>query len=395
MRSSSKANAEMFALGIFLGALGPWGAIAAEPAESPAAAAARSAPVQLRPEAARVAVLPVQNLSGEPAPLGAFQQWLIDELELQLIPLLDDMELRAFMRRNRMRYMGGLSKELGGAIREETGTSAVLVSSIDLYGEDIPPKFAMTSRLVSTGDDPRILWMESADRIGDEEPGFLGMGLIDNRAAVQRIVIDRLIESLVQFLRSPGPAERRVEAEGHARRRHAPKSFYRAAGIVPPRFGGVRIAVLPFANDSTAKRASEILTLHLIRHLVQSGAAEVVEPGVVRQALLRQRVIQEDGLSVPQSDLVRLLLNVDVALFGEVTEYRETGSATLEPRVEFSVRAIDTAARQVVWSSASYGEGDDGVFFFDAGRVPTAHRLSASMAGALVSAILPSLEVSP
>ena len=221
------------------------------------------------------------------------------------------------------------------------------------------------------------------------------MGLIDNRAAVQRIVIEQIIGSLDRFLRSPGSAERRVEAEGHAKRRHAPKSFYRSAGIVPPRFGDVRVAVLPFANDSTAKRASEILTLHLIRHLVQSGVAEVVEPGIVRQALLRQRVIQEHGLSVPQSDLVRLLLNADVALFGEVTEYRETGAGTLEPQVEFSVRAIDTAAKQIVWSSTSYGEGDDRVFFFDAGRIGTAHRLSARMTGALVATILPSLEVSP
>lgn len=371
------------------------GATAQAVAAPDAAAAAGSAPVLLRPEAARVAVLPLQNLSGEEAPMGGFQQWLIDELELRRIPLLDDMQLRAFMRRSRMRYMGGVSKEIARAIREETGTTAVLVSSIDLYDEGIPPRFAMTSRLVGTGEAPLILWMESADLVGDEAPGFLATGTIDNRIAVQRAVIERIMESLVGFLHRRDPLDGRGEAGEQPARRYTPKSFYRAAGIVPPRSGRARIAVLPFANESTTRRASEILTLQLIRSLVQAGVAEIVEPGVVRQSLLRQRLIQSYGLSVPQADLVRETLKVDVALFGEVSEYRETGVATMEPRVEFSVRAIDTAARQVVWSSASYGEGDDRVFFFDAGRIATAHQLSARMAGALVATILPSLEASP
>ncbi len=30
--------------------------------------------------------------------------------------------------------------------------------------------------------------------------------------------------------------------------------------------------------------------------------------------------------------------------------------------------------RQIVWTSASYNEGDDGVFFFNLGKVNTAHR---------------------
>lgn len=353
------------------------------------------APFLLRPEAARVAILPVVNLSGDEAPLGAFQQWLIEELQGQGIPLLDDMALRAFMRRNRMRDMGGLSREMGRALREETGASAVLISSIDLYVESIPPRFAMTSRLVSAGDDPRILWMGSADRVGDEAPGFLALGEIDNRIAVQRIVLDRIVGSLVRYLRTPSGGEGAMAGVERAREHHAPRSFYRAEGIVPPRSGRARVAVLPFANGSTARRAAEILTLHLIRHLVTAGAAEVVEPGIVRQALLQQRIIQEHGLSVPQADLVRQLLSADVALFGEVTEYRETGAGTVEPQVEFSVRAIDTAARQVVWSSDSYGEGNDHVFFFAAGRIPTAHRLADRMTAALVETILPSLEGPP
>lgn len=386
MRCSIRAVATLLALSV-----SAWGAAAA-----PGDARAGGPALLLRPEAARVAVLPVQNLSGEALPLGGFQQWLLDELTLHRIPLLDDMALRAFMRRHRMRDVGGLSREMGRAMQEETGASVVLVSSIDLYDAATPPRFALTARLVTTGDEPRIIWMDSADRTGDEAPGFLGTGRIDNRIAVQRVVIDGVIGSLVGFLRAAGS---RVDGPGaaaaHARRRDRPRSFFRAASIVPPRGGRTRVAVLPFSNESTTRRAGEILELHLIRHLVRLDAVDVIEPGIVRQALLRQRLIQIQGLSVPQADLVRQILDVDVALFGEVAEYRETGAGTLAPQAEFSVRAIDTASRQMMWASSSYGRGDDGVFFFEAGKLATAHRLSSNMAEALVETIVPALEGSP
>jgi len=35
--------------------------------------------------------------------------------------------------------------------------------------------------------------------------------------------------------------------------------------------------------------------------------------------------------------------------------------------------------RQIVWSSNSYNQGDDGVFFFNLGKVNTAHGIAAEM----------------
>ena len=42
------------------------------------------------------------------------------------------------------------------------------------------------------------------------------------------------------------------------------------------------------------------------------------------------------------------------------------------PKVEFSTRVFDMKTRQIVWSSSSYNQGDDGVFFFNLGKVNTA-----------------------
>ena len=125
---------------------------------------------------------------------------------------------------------------------------------------------------------------------------------------------------------------------------------------------------------------------------MEAGSAEVLEPGVVREALLKARLVQEQGPSIPQADLLRALLDVDVVLFGEVIEYIEAGAGTAEPEIEFSIRAIDTARRQAIWSSASHGRGDDGVFFFERGRVPTAHELASEMARGLIERFLSSAE---
>ena len=40
--------------------------------------------------------------------------------------------------------------------------------------------------------------------------------------------------------------------------------------------------------------------------------------------------------------------------------------------------------RQIVWSSSSYNEGDDGVFFFDLGKVNTAHGMASGMVRSVV-----------
>ncbi len=155
------------------------------------------------------------------------------------------------------------------------------------------------------------------------------------------------------------------------------------------------MAVLPFTNGTPTRNAGEIVTLQVVRYLVDAGEVEVVEPGVVRQTLLRSRFIQQEGPSIPQSDLLRTMLNVDVVLFGEVDDYNEAAAGVSEPIVDFTARAIDTASRQVIWSSVSHGRGDDGVFFFDVGRVETAHQLAARMARGLITSILTPVEGAP
>jgi hypothetical protein len=110
----------------------------------------------------------------------------------------------------------------------------------------------------------------------------------------------------------------------------------------------------------------------------------VVEPGEVRQVLLRSRTIMEGGLSLPQADILRADLDVDLVLTGIVMDYQDYIGGWGNPKVEFSARVFDMQTRQIVWSSSSYNEGDDGVFFFNLGKVNTAHGMASGMVGSVV-----------
>lgn len=127
-----------------------------------------------------------------------------------------------------------------------------------------------------------------------------------------------------------------------------------------------------------------MLALHLTRELSKTGKIEVVEPGEVRQALLKSRTIMEGGLSLPQADILRDALDVDLVITGIVMEYQDSFGGSANPKVEFSTRVFDTKTRQIVWSSSSYNQGDDGVFFFNLGKVNTAHEMASGMVRSVV-----------
>ncbi len=92
----------------------------------------------------------------------------------------------------------------------------------------------------------------------------------------------------------------------------------------------------------------------------------------------------EGGLSLPQADILREFLGVDLVLTGIVMEYQDNIGGVGNPKVEFSALVFDMNTRQIVWSSTSYNEGDDGVFFFGLGKVNTAHGMASGMVRAAI-----------
>jgi hypothetical protein len=47
--------------------------------------------------------------------------------------------------------------------------------------------------------------------------------------------------------------------------------------------------------------------------------------------------------------------------------------------VDFSALALEKQSRETVWTVQSHNEGDHGVFFFNWGKINTAHSLASEM----------------
>jgi hypothetical protein len=345
-------------------------------------------------EKSRFAVMPMENLSGTAVPLKQMMQSLKDTFTSKGFNILEDEALEKFMERHRVRYTGGLPRELGKAFLEEAGTKAVLFLSIDQFDDADPPKIALSARLVSTGQKTVILWMDGVALAGNESPGVLGIGLVHDSWKLWNEAREKLADSLAGYLAGkklrdgPKGGSGTGKAAG-IRGKFRPKDFFR----VPPKPAAgreaLRIAVLPFFNESTRRNAGEIMALHFVNSLSERERLEVVEPGVVRQVLLMSRTIMEGGLSLPQADLLRELLDVDLVLTGNVFEYEDYSGPSGSPKVNFTALVYDTKTRQVGWSSISYNRGDDRVFFFNLGKVHTAHAMASEMARALAGMMSP------
>jgi hypothetical protein len=226
--------------------------------------------------------------------------------------------------------------------------------------------------------------MDAVHLAGDQRPGVLGTGRIEDIAELLEQGLDRMVASLDRHLRGRIV----LRPPWASRDRFKPKA--RSGFVRGPRPDWIprRVAVLPFRNDSSHGGAGEIVMLQVVRHLAASGTLDLLEPGLVRDALLQARVTQEGGLSLAQADALEAILRVELVLTGRVTEYRERSGAWDSPVAAFSTRVLDTSSRQALWSSFSYNRGDDRVFFFDTGRVFTAHELAFEMTRSTVDTMM-------
>jgi TolB-like protein len=350
-----------------------------------------------------IAVLPVDNLTGGRAPLETVGRLLRTKLNEKGFRLLDDDVLEEFMKRYRIRYTGSVISQVSRAVREETGAAALLITSLEVFQETDPPRVALFSRLVSSGERPEIEWIDGVALSGSGSPGLLGLGLIEEPDILLEMAIQCLAESLARSLSetatdTAAPALSQNDfsecdprgnivtssAEGGGSRKHRPHEYFRSPIIdANKRYS---VAVIPFLNLSERRNAGNILALHFVDWMFRNESLTVIEPGLVREQLLKYRIIMEAGPSFANAELLSSndSLGADLVLSGVVFDYQD---AVGVPTVDFSVKVIEKTSRSVVWSSRSHNTGDDGVFFFDLGRVHTAHRLASEMARATFEAL--------
>jgi len=338
----------------------------------------------LAADSSRVAVFPPVDRTGHMAPVEAVQSALTAALAARGYAPLPLADLEEFFRRHRIRYMGGISSEIASAIGEETGVDGVLLTSVDDWETVEPPRVALTSRWVAASAEAPVGWMGSSAQHGQQHPGAFGLGLVGS----VEILLDRASREIAEALAAP------AENRGAENRSTVPRRFRPGSFAVDPGWAAAvasgrrpRVAVLPLIADTAWRDAGEVLSSQLVRWLVASGTLDVLEPGVVREALLDARLIQADGPSLPQVDALRALLDVDLVVSGRVTDLEPIGTAPGSPFVGFSTRGIDTRTRQAVWSSFSFGRGDDRVGPFGVDRIRSSITLSSELVRGVVEAL--------
>jgi hypothetical protein len=316
--------------------------------------------------ATRGAVLPHDNQSGRTPPQATIRQELAARLQAAGLTVLPEGELEGFMARHRIRSVGGVTRDDAIALRDEAGVGSVAITSLELYSESYPPRIALTTRLVSTGDEPRILRMESVALAGDDSPGLLGMGMLTKPHLVRERALDGLVASLL--------AGGNAEPAGPVL---TPTSVFRGQPL--DRDKKYSVAVLPFFNRSSRRYAGEIVALHFIRDLSKEGRFTVVEPGLVRQELLQYRIIMEEGVSLANAELVYGVLRADLLLSGDVNDYADIQGSFGAPKVDFTALMLNRDNRRAGWAVDFHARGDDRVYLFDYGRLTTANALAAAM----------------
>jgi len=351
-----------------------------------------------------LAYLPPENLSGVRAPVAEIGRKIMDNLREREFRLLKEAELESFMKKYRMRYTGGIGSRMGSLLRDETGAQAVFVTSLESFQEQGPPKISLICRIVTTGPSPEILWMKGIGLSGDQSPGLLGLGLVQDSEKLIDMAVEALLDDLDAFLaggfksRSPASGVHHEPTEyGDStldeqdplrfsnRSKYDPRKYYRASWFEPE--GEYAVAVVPFLNKYARAHAGFVAALHFTEILHGFENLHVFEPGLIREQLLKYRLIMPAGPSLAVSDILasRTTLSADLILSGQVFDYQGLRGV---PKVDFSVQIFDGPARDVVWWSRSDARGDKNVYFFDFGRIHTAHGLMHRLADRVVAMLL-------
>jgi len=352
-----------------------------------------------------IAVFPAYNISGQPAPVKEIREAFTRGLKANGLNILENEIVDSALAKHRIRYLGGVDPETARAIKDDTGAEAILIISLELFSDRTPPKLALTSRLVTTSQDPALLWMDDAGVSGEDTPGLLGLSRIDDPNALILKTVGFLSNSLADFLSDKG---NRIDLT-EKNKKFQPKEYYHSPVLTPAK--NYRVAVLPFFNRSDRKYAGDILALQFARWLMTRKNVLVIEPGSAYSESLKSRIIMDDGLSLTNADLLFNDLDADLIITGNVMDYQdESGSSVAEKdisefegesapayrnwggsgktKVDFSVQVIERKSREIVWSSRSYNQGDDGVFFFGMGKQNTAHALASQMVQDVVEMML-------
>jgi len=141
---------------------------------------------------------------------------------------------------------------------------------------------------------------------------------------------------------------------------------------------GASLAVLPPVNFSRYENATDIVTNALIVELLGTGTFEVVDPGLVEQAILEERLRLTDRLPLETLHRLQNELGVTHVMVGSISEFGfvQVSDANL-PTVSISLRIVKCADGHIAWAATHSKRGDDVETVFGLGRIHGLEQLAS------------------
>ena len=156
-----------------------------------------------------------------------------------------------------------------------------------------------------------------------------------------------------------------------------------------------RIAILPLANYSSTREASEKLLPVLAAEIGRLPGVSLVDPGAVEAALAHEPWLLFDRIPPDLLDRFGQELGADALLVGSVLGYGHRASASDQiPHVSLALRLLQTPGGRVLWSAVHSRDGEDGEWLFGFGRVEDLDQLVEETVHAMI-ATLPALGAGP
>ena len=155
---------------------------------------------------------------------------------------------------------------------------------------------------------------------------------------------------------------------------------------VKPGAGRVaRVAVLPLENQTSSLRAGQAVTDLLVSEILATGAIAVMDPSEAADLLRRENLDPADAGRLPSAQRIGRLLQVSHVLQGSVTEYRYKPGLSETPAVGVTVRLVDVASGEVVWTASHARLGSS--WLREDGLARVAQRVAHDMAAHLATAL--------
>ena len=146
-----------------------------------------------------------------------------------------------------------------------------------------------------------------------------------------------------------------------------------------PIAGRWRIAILPPVNYTSDSSAPDRVVSVLAAELARARVVDVIDPGVVEEALSREPWLLTDRIPPDLVDKLGEAMGADALLVGAVLAhgYRDEQWGGSVPEFSVSLRLLEIPGGRLRWSANHSRDGADGETLFGFGRVSTLEQLVA------------------